>query len=62
MNTTANPARFTDLVITGSVAEIAALTGLAREAGALVYRSAPQPAGPGDPRLRVLIRLNLHHR
>lgn len=58
----ADPGRFTDLVMTGTAADIAALTSAARQAGALVYRSAPQPAGPGDPRIRVLIRLHLHHR
>ncbi|MFC7547174.1 hypothetical protein [Plantactinospora sp. GCM10030261] len=56
-----NPADFTDLIVTATGDDIAALTDLARRAGVLVYRSTPRPAGRNDPRHRVLIRLHLHH-
>jgi hypothetical protein len=48
--------------VVGTGEEIAALTALARRAGALVYRSTPRRASPADPRLRVTFRLHLHHR
>ena len=61
-NTTTDAARFTDLVITGAATDIAELTRAAHQAGVLVYRSAPQPAGSNDRRVKVFLRLHLHHR
>jgi fructose-1,6-bisphosphatase/inositol monophosphatase family enzyme len=61
MTTTTDLTKYTDLVIVGTGEDIAALTAIARAAGALVYRTAPRPAGPNDPRHRVLLRLHLHH-
>lgn len=61
MNTTAaTSTRVLDLVLVGTAEDIAALTAIARHAGALVFRSAPAPAG--DDRQRVFLRLHLHHR
>ncbi|TDC37095.1 hypothetical protein [Micromonospora sp. KC213] len=60
--TTAVPTRVLDLVLIGDGEDIAALTAIARNAGALVYRSAPTAAGPNDDRQRVFLRLHLHHR
>ncbi|MGW5576589.1 hypothetical protein [Micromonospora chokoriensis] len=60
--TTAVPPRVLDLVLTGDGEDIAALTAIARYAGALVFRSAPTAAGPNDDRQRVFLRLHLHHR
>jgi hypothetical protein len=57
---TASPAQFTDLTVTGTGEDIAALTFVARRAGVLVHRSAPRPAGPGDPRQHATFRLRLH--
>ncbi|MEV7227278.1 hypothetical protein AB0M79_09685 [Polymorphospora sp. NPDC051019] len=57
-----DPARFTDMVITATGEDIAVFTEIARQAGVLVYRSAPRPAGPGDHRQRVQFRLHMHHR
>ncbi len=48
---------FTDLTIVGTRAEVDQLRALAYTSGRLVHMSAPRPAGPGDPRLRVVIRL-----
>ena len=59
---TPNPAQFTDLAVVGTGEDIAALTAIARRAGVLVHRSAPRPAGPGDPRQHATFRLRLHHR
>ena len=59
---TTNPGRFTDLSVTGVGEDITELIHAAHRAGVLVQHTAPQPAGPGDPRVRVLIRLHLHHR
>ena len=59
---TANPALFTNLIVTGTGEDIAALTLIARRAGVLVHRSAPRPAEPGDPRQHATFRLRLHHR
>lgn len=58
--TKAVPSRVLDLVLVGSGEDIAALTTIARHAGALVFRSAP--AATDDGRQRVFLRLHLHHR
>ncbi|MEU7839982.1 hypothetical protein AB0B39_03330 [Micromonospora sp. NPDC049114] len=58
--TTATPTRVLDLVLVGSGEDIAALTAIARHAGALIFRSAP--ALVSDGRQRVILRLHLHHR
>ncbi len=50
---------FTDIVLIGTAEQVAALSHIAKAAGALVYRSAPRPMGGTDPRLRVHLRLNL---
>ena len=55
--TTTTVCGFTDLTITGTRAEVDQLRALAYASGRLVYMSAPRPAGPDDPRLRVVIRL-----
>ncbi|MBQ0896467.1 hypothetical protein KBX37_25815 [Micromonospora sp. U56] len=61
MSTTAATAtRVLDLVLIGTGEDIAALTAIARHAGALVFRSAP--AATDDGRQRVFLRLHLHHR
>ena len=52
---------FTELWLVGTGDQVAALTTAARTAGALVYQSAPTPMGGTDPRLRVYLRLYLHH-
>ncbi|PYC69912.1 hypothetical protein C7C45_14580 [Micromonospora arborensis] len=57
---TAVPTRVLDLVLIGDGEDIAALTAIARHAGALVFRSAP--ALVSDGRQRVALRLHLHHR
>ncbi|MFI6231999.1 hypothetical protein ACIBD9_00390 [Micromonospora sp. NPDC050784] len=57
---TAVPARVLDLVLIGDGEDIAALTAVARQSGALVFRSAPTAATDG--RQRVTLRLHLHHR
>ncbi|NJC10513.1 hypothetical protein F4558_000339 [Micromonospora profundi] len=62
MSTTATPTRVLDLVLIGDGEDIAALTAIARHAGALVFRTAPTPAGENDDRQRVFLRLHLHHR
>ena len=62
MRTATDPARYTDLVITGIRADITELINAAYRAGVLVSSTAPQPAGPGDRRIRISIRLHLHHR
>ncbi|MFY1675065.1 hypothetical protein ACN27G_34865 [Plantactinospora sp. WMMB334] len=54
--------RYTDLDITGHPDDITELVTAARDARVLVFSSAPRPANPGDPRVRVKIRLHLHHR
>ncbi|WP_428963450.1 hypothetical protein [Micromonospora fluostatini] len=59
---TAVPTRVLDLVLIGDGEDIAALTAIARRSGALVFRSAPTPAGEHDNRQRVFLRLHLHHR
>jgi hypothetical protein len=51
---------FTELWLVGTGDEITALTTAARNAGTLVYQSAPQPMGGTDPRHRVYLRLYLH--
>ncbi|SCG80632.1 hypothetical protein GA0070609_6553 [Micromonospora echinaurantiaca] len=58
--TTAVPTRVLDLVLVGTGEDIAALTAIARNAGALIFRSAPTAADDG--RQRVFLRLHLHHR
>ncbi|MEV5694197.1 hypothetical protein [Micromonospora globbae] len=60
MKTTSVPTRVLDLVLTGSGEDIAALTAIARDAGALVFRTAPTRTDDG--RQRVFLRLHLHHR
>ncbi|MEW2147182.1 hypothetical protein AB0869_30660 [Micromonospora vinacea] len=54
------PTRVLDLVLIGDGEDIAALTAIARHAGALVFRSAP--TATNDGRQRVILRLHLHHR
>ncbi|SCG76005.1 hypothetical protein GA0070609_5195 [Micromonospora echinaurantiaca] len=58
--TTAVPTRVLDLVLVGTGEDIAALTAIARNAGTLIFRSAPTAADDG--RQRVFLRLHLHHR
>ncbi|MFI6257966.1 hypothetical protein ACIBCL_17955 [Micromonospora zamorensis] len=58
--TTATPTRVLDLVLIGDGEDIAALTAIARQTGALVFRSAP--TATNDGRQRVTLRLHLHHR
>ncbi|MER6590795.1 hypothetical protein ABT214_02790 [Micromonospora purpureochromogenes] len=58
--TTAVPTRVLDLVLIGDGEDIAALTTIARQRGALIFRSAPIAADDG--RQRVFLRLHLHHR
>lgn len=60
--TTATRTRVLDLVLVGTGEDIAALTAVARQTGALVFRSAPTVAGQNDDRQRVFLRLHLHHR
>ncbi|RKN24137.1 hypothetical protein D7147_03855 [Micromonospora musae] len=61
MKTTAAPVtRVLDLVLTGDGEDIAALTTIARNAGALIFRTAP--TATDDGRQRVFLRLHLHHR
>lgn len=55
-------AHYTDLTVTGHHDDITELVRAAHLAGVLVHWTAPQPAGYGDPRVRALIRLHLHHR
>ncbi|MCX5117276.1 hypothetical protein OG992_08800 [Micromonospora sp. NBC_00362] len=57
---TAVSTRVLDLVLVGEGEDIAALTVIARQSGALVFRSAP--ALVSDGRQRVVLRLHLHHR
>ncbi len=57
MTTTTTRGLFTDLTIVGTAAEVDQLRALAYQSGRLVYMSEPRPAGPDDPRLRVVIRL-----
>ena len=52
---------FTDLTIISTPVDIETLIAIARYAGLLVSRSAPQPAGRDDPRVRVSIRLQLRN-
>ncbi|WP_233562891.1 hypothetical protein [Micromonospora musae] len=52
--------RVLDLVLTGDGEDIAALTTIARNAGALIFRTAP--TATDDGRQRVFLRLHLHHR
>ena len=52
--------RVLDLVLVGTGEDIAALTAIARHAGALVFRSAP--TATDDGRQRVFLRLLLHQR
>ncbi|MEU8430399.1 hypothetical protein [Micromonospora sp. NPDC048887] len=59
---TAVPTRVVDLVLVGTGEDVAALTAITRNAGVLVFRSAPTAAGPHDDRQRVFLRLHLHHR
>jgi hypothetical protein len=58
--TTATPTRVLDLVLIGDGEDIAALTAIARQSGALVFRTAP--TATSDGRQRVILRLHLHHR
>jgi hypothetical protein len=60
--TTTDSARFTDLTIVGTHDDVLALADVIDRAGVLVHRTAPKPAAPDDPRLRVTFRLHLHHR
>jgi hypothetical protein len=60
--TTSNPARFTDLTVVGTAADIRALDAIVRRSGALVHRTTPKAASRTDPRWRVSYRLHLHHR
>ena len=57
---TQTAAQCTELWLVGTPAEIAILTRAARRSTALVYRSAPQPMGGDDPRIRVYLRLKPH--
>ncbi|SCL36823.1 hypothetical protein GA0074692_4459 [Micromonospora pallida] len=51
------PRRFTELVVTGTRAEIDAVQTMARHCGRLVFMSAPAPVSAADPRLRIVVRL-----
>ncbi|MDG4790242.1 hypothetical protein O7626_30700 [Micromonospora sp. WMMD1102] len=62
MNPLNDPARYTDLTITGLTEDINELVNAAYRAGVLVHSTAPQPCGPGDRRIRVSIRLHLYRR
>jgi hypothetical protein len=57
MKTRTDLSHFTDLTVVGTGEDIAALTRIAQRGNALVYRSAPERAGPGDPRVRFRLRL-----
>lgn len=57
---TAVPTRVLDLVLIGTGEDVAALTAITRNAGVLIFRSAPTPTSDG--RQRVFLRLHLHHR
>ena len=48
---------FTDLIAIGTREDIDHLRALAGASDRLVRMSTPQPAGPQDPRLRIVIRL-----
>ncbi len=59
MSTTTGRARFTDLIIVGTYDDVLDLADAVTAAGVLVHRTAPKPAGPDDPRIRVSFRLRL---
>ena len=50
-------AALTELMLTGTPAEVAALTRLARASGRLIHTTRPTPMGGTDPRIRVRLFL-----
>ncbi|HZO66238.1 MAG TPA: hypothetical protein VFB74_14635 [Kribbellaceae bacterium] len=56
--TTNHPAALTELTLTGTPAEVSALTSIAARSGRLVHQTRPQPMAGADPRIRI--RLFLH--
>ncbi|HZO63802.1 MAG TPA: hypothetical protein VFB74_02260 [Kribbellaceae bacterium] len=48
----------TELVLTGTPAEVALLADIAARSGRLVHTSTPKPMGGTDPRIRIRLLLD----
>ncbi|GIG03248.1 hypothetical protein [Catellatospora citrea] len=58
MKTNTAPEPYTEITLIGSAREVEILVEAARWSGRLVWAKHPQPVAPGDPRMRVSLRLN----